>query len=191
MSKRELLLTVLVFAISLATRTLAAPPNEPYPESAQVKMEKGSLKASLEFYNVPKEDRKGELAQFTRQLTEVLVHYTAFLSGKEYTYSIHEKSVTNNDCSTVGEIWNPKNWNVKDPSYKCNPQLPSRCAAGDLSGQHGTLRGNGVGETSLPKYYDTSLPLTYSPQGILGKSVVVRDSSNQVVLCGNIVAGVK
>jgi hypothetical protein len=54
----------------------------------------------------------------------------------------------------------------------------------DLSGKHGVLKGNGPAKTPLAVYYDSTLALTYSRRGILGKSIVIRDPTGTAVACG-------
>ncbi|POW04211.1 hypothetical protein PSTT_10520 [Puccinia striiformis] len=194
MSTKMWLLVVIASALTL-TPTHAQNPapqtnKNPYPHTAVAKIDNGaSVKGTIEFVKVPKEQRPAEASHFApnRPLTSVTVKLTGLESGKDFSYFIYEKPITGTDCTQAGGQWNPKKWDTKDPNYRCDPKRPSRCVAGDLSAKHGMLKGNGPTVTAPPLYYDPSLRLTYSEKGILGKSVVIHDPTGNPVACANII----
>ncbi|KAA1106925.1 hypothetical protein PGTUg99_010162 [Puccinia graminis f. sp. tritici] len=188
-------LFMLVVCTITLTSILAAdnppPQKNRYPHTASAKINNGAgVQVSIDFAKLPKENRPPETSHFSadRPLTSVTVKYSGLDAGKDYTYFIHEKSVTGTDCSTAGDHLDPRKVNpTKDPKFHCDRHRPSRCEVGDLSGKHGVLKGNGPAETPLAVYYDAHLALTYSQRGILGKSVVIHDPTGAAVACGNVV----
>ncbi|KAH9445894.1 hypothetical protein MJO29_012171 [Puccinia striiformis f. sp. tritici] len=195
MSTKLCLLMIVAFALTLSPTLAQNPPPKKtqhvYPHAVVAKIDNGQgVLISVEFTKVLQDQRPPEASHFNpnRPLTSVTVKSTGLEAGKEFNYFIHEKAITGTDCSTAGGHWNPKKWDTTSANYRCNPRKPSRCEAGDLSGKHGMLKGNGPAEASPVIYYDTSLRLAYSGTGILGKSVVVSDpTDHKPVACGNII----
>jgi Cu/Zn superoxide dismutase len=102
--------------------------------------------------------------------------------GKSFgEYHIHEFAVNPNDpngpCSvtSVGGHYNPTN--IAD--YKlCNPNVPSTCEVGDLSGKFGLLQGS----FEERQFSDPSLDLA----AILQRSVVIHDARGDRWVCATI-----
>ncbi|OAV93852.1 copper/zinc superoxide dismutase [Puccinia triticina 1-1 BBBD Race 1] len=135
-----------------------------------------------------KENRPADASKFKadRALTSVAVKYSGLEAGKEFTYIIHEKAIQGNNCDTAGDHFDPRNVNPANaPDFVCDRHKQvSHCEAGDLSGKHDKLKGNGATETVLPVYYDGNLRMSYSIHGILGKSLVIKDADGKTVGCG-------
>ncbi|KAA1074274.1 hypothetical protein PGT21_003649 [Puccinia graminis f. sp. tritici] len=188
MTTKTWLLIVIAFTLNLAISLADNNTPNPYPLSVQAKLENGPLKVYFQAVNIPPEDRPPELAYYKgRPIAMVAIMFSGLAEGQEFTYFIHEKPIANNDCNTAGDHWNPAARDTWSASYRCDARRPGLCEAGDLSGKHGKLKGTGTSQAPVVTYYDLSLKLTYSRRGMLGKSLVVYDSSNKPILCGNII----
>jgi Cu/Zn superoxide dismutase len=103
--------------------------------------------------------------------------------GKSFgEYHIHDFAVNPNDpngpCSvtSVGGHYNPTN--IAD--YKlCNPNVPSTCEVGDLSGKFGYLQGSFESRTFIDRGLDVA--------SIIQRSLVIHDNGGERWVCGTIV----
>ncbi|WAQ92357.1 hypothetical protein PtA15_16A263 [Puccinia triticina] len=190
-----MLFQILVVSAIALTSILADnthPVKNRFPDTATVKIDNGAgVVATIDFVKMKKENRPADASKFKadRALTSVAVKYSGLEAGKEFTYIIHEKAIQGNNCDTAGDHFDPRNVNPANaPDFVCDRHKQvSHCEAGDLSGKHDKLKGNGATETVLPVYYDGNLRMSYSIHGILGKSLVIKDADGKTVGCGNIV----
>jgi hypothetical protein len=76
---------------------------------------------------------------------------------------VHQFAVTNNDCSTAGDIFAlASQTNIAAPCPAADS--PSGCRAGDMSGQFGNL----TGTTVTANYYDQYLSLDPTQPNYIG-----------------------
>ncbi|KAA1074258.1 hypothetical protein PGT21_004113 [Puccinia graminis f. sp. tritici] len=118
--------------------------------------------------------------------TRVWIQYSGVPAGQELAYHIHNKPVTNNDCTSAGDHWNPTQSSMNNPKSPCDRNKLGHCESGDLSGKHGKLKK--IPDGQLVTYYDSSLRLSHSSRGILGKSVVIHNPAGDRIGCATIKA---
>ena len=98
-------------------------------------------------------------------------------------YHVHEKPVDWYDpagpcsSSSTGGHFNPMS-----AVGKCDPTKPESCELGDLSGKHGAV----TGVSLQTQYTDTFLPLS-GAYSIVGRSLVLHDSTGNRYVCANII----
>jgi Cu/Zn superoxide dismutase len=98
-----------------------------------------------------------------------------------YAYHIHVKPVPADlNCTAAGGHLNPYN----TTAIPCDSTQPQTCEVGDLSGKHSKVP---VGEMYCTSYVDNYLSVVESnPAYIGGRSVVIHNSNNTRIACGNI-----
>ena len=110
------------------------------------------------------------------------------------SWSIHEKRVPSNrqttgtQCIATGAVFDPDGamQSVEDYQQACSSATPHNCSTGDLSGKHGLLSLNDTSQTQA-LFTDSSLSLS-GILTVIGRSLVVRNSTGQRIACGNIYA---
>ncbi|KAH9459725.1 hypothetical protein MJO29_003691 [Puccinia striiformis f. sp. tritici] len=112
---------------------------------------------------------------------KVAIEYSGIPVGQQFALHIHEKPFTNGDCSTAGGFWNPTQSTLKAPG-SCPRQAPGHCSSGDLSGKHGKLPGHGA-KTMPFTFSDPSLKILATAHGIIGKTVMIHDSTGAPIAC--------
>ena len=109
--------------------------------------------------------------------TRIKVDVEGLQDGQKYNYHIHEKPVTNNDCSTTGEHFNP----TKAPYPQERGKYFESYEVGDVSGKFGPMvPENGGKFRNWEPYYDPTMTVGEegSNRDILGRSVVIHASSS-------------
>ncbi|OMJ20792.1 Cell surface superoxide dismutase [Cu-Zn] 4 [Smittium culicis] len=107
-----------------------------------------------------------------------------------YNYHVHVLPVpTNGSCAATLLHFDPTGKNKLDGTYKCNPaDIKGTCEYGDLSGYFGPAFVNSTGEV-----YEKTFQIDYlsldptSDVSILGRSVVIHNSTGGRIACGNLV----
>ncbi|CAG8564811.1 17405_t:CDS:2 [Dentiscutata erythropus] len=105
--------------------------------------------------------------------TRVKVKITGGLTDTSgmYPYHVHEFPINyTGSCESTGEHLDPIGVG-KVKGYKCNPEIPEECEAGDLSGKYGALRGTPSGMVE-DEYTDPFITLR-GEYGVIGRSVVI------------------
>ncbi|POV95784.1 hypothetical protein PSTT_16029, partial [Puccinia striiformis] len=163
------------------------PRRPPYPKIAKATISTPGFHAALTFQLRINPKASDDIAPIPglenhpKRSTRVFVQYTGVPDGQNFTYHIHNKAIKGKDCKSAGQHWNPTHSSMDDPKRPCDHKNPGQCESGDLSGKHGKLRNLPVGH--LVAYYDSSLNLSYSRRGILGKSVVIHNEKGERIAC--------
>ncbi|KAJ1969478.1 hypothetical protein H4R35_006128 [Dimargaris xerosporica] len=118
--------------------------------------------------------------------TAVSVSFQGLNEGEQYNYFINEHKVPNGgDCSKTGFMFDPTDIFANPTSYKCTNDGYQKCAIGDLTGRGGVLVGAAKGQSSTLQWQDKRLRLRGSSE-INGRSIVLFDQQERMILCGNI-----
>ncbi|KAJ1962020.1 hypothetical protein IWQ62_003662 [Dispira parvispora] len=105
----------------------------------------------------------------------------------EYTLHIHENPVNaTGDCNSAGGHFDPLHVKTNPDEYHCDPERPvETCEVGDLTGKFGTIKSSESGSYFASDWSDRQIGT--SPELFVAKrSIVLHDSANTRVACGNI-----
>lgn len=146
---------------------------------ARVLSQTGGIRANIDFTGYA--DGRGTYVKV--EVYQGLMSDDAQGNGP-YSYHIHTNPVSadGNCTSTKGHL-DPLT--VTD-AVTCNPDDPSYCEEGDLSGKHGKMNGTTEGTVSAFGYTDDFLRFWPEQLSILGRSIVIHDRNKTRIACGNI-----
>ncbi|KAJ1969479.1 Superoxide dismutase [Dimargaris xerosporica] len=124
------------------------------------------------------------LTSFHSQAT---VRATGLEPGKQYNYFVNEFPVPEDgDCSKTGGMYDPFNRYANPSQYRCGSGTHLTCAIGDLTGRGNILVADENGEASSQPWFNLLSPGRQF--GLKGRSMVLFDEDQRMILCGNIVA---
>ncbi|KAJ1655579.1 hypothetical protein IWQ61_004689 [Dispira simplex] len=105
----------------------------------------------------------------------------------KYQLHIHQYPVdVSGDCESTGDHFDPLHVNTNTTEYACDPDRPvETCEVGDLAGKFGTITASKTGTYLAHDWTDQQIGT--SPElSVIDRSVVLHDSANNRVACGNI-----
>ncbi|KAJ1904691.1 Superoxide dismutase [Tieghemiomyces parasiticus] len=120
--------------------------------------------------------------------TIVSANFTGLPRREKYSYFVNQYPVpADGDCSKTGGLFDPYGAYTNPRTYRCKPGAPAKCAIGDLTGRSGeVLKGNRMHGNAVVSDFDVIS--SDGPFYFRGRSVVLFNSHQRLVACGNIVA---
>ncbi|OLY82440.1 Cell surface superoxide dismutase [Cu-Zn] 6 [Smittium mucronatum] len=110
--------------------------------------------------------------------------------NSNYYYHVHVLPVpANGSCTATLGHFDPTGNNKMDGKYKCDPKnITGTCEYGDLTGYEGAATVAKAGDVYTASYGLQYLSLdSESANSIIGRSVVIHNSMDVRISCGNII----